>query len=314
MERTSAPSDHLDVVQAVREARFAHGLICPHCESRKVIRWGGFSGRQRYRCKSCRRTFSDLTRTAFAYAKKIGKWPHYLVLMRQGRTLRASAARLEIQVSTAFRWRHALLSPMREVDRVRLTGTVEVKELLFAHSRKGSRNLNGARKRGARSGGWRWNQVARDHVLLALSRVGAAHSCTIGGDAVVIQNVREWAARRLAGRCTLYGRMPRAGAFGSPIRAAGHDYQMLRIITAGNGLSTHHTRNVDAYGRRLLSWIQRFRGVASRYLDNYLLWHRRVDADDDLLWACGMIGDGIPPSAADPAGGSGHVMNSDRPP
>ena len=32
-----------------------------------------------------------------------------------------------------------------------------------------------------------------------------------------------------------------------------------------------------AYGARLKDWMQRFHGVATRYLSNYLLWHRVVD-------------------------------------
>jgi transposase-like protein len=297
MEHATDRSDPLDVVRTVREARTANGSTahrCPHddCDGH-AIRWGSFSGRQRYRCKTCRRTFSDLTCTAFAYAKKLDKWPHYLVLMRQSRTLRQSAQLLDIHVSTAFRWRHALLSRMLAADTTRLAGTVELKEILFAHSRKGSRLCHGPRARGARHDAWRWYQVPRDCILLAYSRTGAAHASTVGGDAVVTDAVREWARSRLADRCFVLARMPRAGPCGSAVRATGHDYHTVRIIADPNPLTKCHTRNVDAYARRLLDWIHRFRGVASKYRDRYLLWHRHVDGDWDLLWARGMIVRGL---------------------
>lgn len=282
------PPEPLDIIRAVRDARFTHGLVCVHCRSAAIIRWGGFAGRQRYRCHSCRRTFSDLTRTTFAYTKKIGQWPHYLVLMRQGRTLRECAQQLELHVSTAFRWRHAVLTPMRIADPAVLTGTVELKEILFAHSRKGSRGLHEPRNRGARGAGWKWQQVPRDRVLLAMSRSGVSHASTIGGDVVVIPAMVAWARTRLSGRCTAFGSMPRAGPCGSPIRAEGHDYQ---VVETGNQkpLSSKHTRNIDAFSRRLLRWLGRFRGVASRYRENYLIWYRHTDSDHDLLWASGMI-------------------------
>lgn len=260
-----------------------------------MIRWGGFAGRQRYRCKSCCRTFSDLTRTAFAYTKKIDRWPHYLVLMRQGQTLRKCAHRLELHVSTAFRWRHAILAPMRHADPTVLTGTVELKEILFAHSRKGSRGVYEARTRGSRSDGWKWQQVPRDRVLLAVSRAAASHCSTVGGDVVVIPAMMEWARTRLNGRCTVLGRMPWAGSCGSPIRGAGHDYHTVAVVDDRNPRSFRHTRTVDAFGRRLLSWLGRFRGVASKYRDNYFVWHGHVDADLDLLWARGMVVECMPP-------------------
>lgn len=289
MRQIAAAPDPLDVIRTVREARFTHGILCLHCRSTAVIRWGGFAGRQRYRCKSCCRTFSDLTRTAFAYTKKVGQWPHYLVLMRRSHTLRQCAQQLDLHVSTAFRWRHAVLTPMRTMDPSVLSGTVELKEILFAHSRKGSRRLYEPRSRGGRKDGWTWQQVPRDRVLLAVSRSGASHCSTVGGDVVVIPAMIEWTRSRLNGRCTVFGTMPRAGACASPIRAAGHDYQLAPVVGDPNPRNSRHTRTVEAFSRRLVTWLGRFRGVASKYRDNYLVWHGRLDADLDLLWARGMI-------------------------
>jgi hypothetical protein len=38
-----------------------------------------------------------------------------------------------------------------------------------------------------------------------------------------------------------------------------------------------HVRALRAYAARLVGWLGRFRGVATRYLANYLAWHRAVD-------------------------------------
>jgi hypothetical protein len=222
-----------------------------------------------------------------------------------------SAARDSCEHRVSLASRAALRGRM--ADSTRLNGTVELKELIFAHSRKGNRHVYRPRARGARTDGWRWNDVARDRVLLAVARTGNVHSSPIGGDVAVTHIVRDWALTRLDGQCTVFARMPRAGPCGSPIRAAGHDYQMLRVITERNALSTRHTRNVDAYGRRLLSWLHRFRGVASRYRDNYLLWHRRIDADYDLVWAHVMVVASIPISGDDRVHDGGGQC-TDRPP
>ena len=38
-----------------------------------------------------------------------------------------------------------------------------------------------------------------------------------------------------------------------------------------------HVQNVNAYHSRLRGWLQPFRGVASRYLGNYLGWRWALD-------------------------------------
>jgi transposase-like protein len=312
MRLTLAEPDRLDLVRSVREARFADARACVHCGAGRVVRWGAFAGRQRYRCRGCHRTFSDLTRTAFAYTKKISKWPQYLVLMRQGQTLRRSAKQLDLHVSTVFRWRHALLTARRSVDATTLGGTLELKEISFAFSLKGCRSVARPRARGARYSGWSWHETTRDRVLLAVARNGATHSATIGGDMVVTPLVADWVRARLTGTCIVFGRMPKAGPCASAVRAGGHDYTMLRKIVDPDPLSTCHTRNVDAFASRLFAWLARFRGVASKYRENYLLWHRLTDRDGDLLWARRIVVGSIPLPAKNIQ--TGHGLSISRPP
>ena len=38
-----------------------------------------------------------------------------------------------------------------------------------------------------------------------------------------------------------------------------------------------HIQNVNAYHQRFRQWLSRFRGVASRYLPNYLGWRWALD-------------------------------------
>ena len=40
-----------------------------------------------------------------------------------------------------------------------------------------------------------------------------------------------------------------------------------------------HVQNVHAYHTRLRGWLQPFRGVASRYLTNYLGWRWALDGE-----------------------------------
>ncbi|GIM29858.1 hypothetical protein CPJCM30710_25240 [Clostridium polyendosporum] len=39
----------------------------------------------------------------------------------------------------------------------------------------------------------------------------------------------------------------------------------------------YHIQNVNAFHSRLKDWLERFKGVASKYLDNYLAWFNFVE-------------------------------------
>lgn len=44
-----------------------------------------------------------------------------------------------------------------------------------------------------------------------------------------------------------------------------------------------HIQNVNAYHSRLKEWLQRFHGVATKYLDNYLGWFRFLDTQENPI-------------------------------
>lgn len=46
-----------------------------------------------------------------------------------------------------------------------------------------------------------------------------------------------------------------------------------------------HIQNVNAHTSGLKTWMLRFRGVATKYLDRYLGWRRKIDRDGDGLSA-----------------------------
>lgn len=39
----------------------------------------------------------------------------------------------------------------------------------------------------------------------------------------------------------------------------------------------YHIQHVNSYHRRFKEWMNRFQGVATRYLDNYLFWYRFLE-------------------------------------
>lgn len=81
---------------------------CPHCTDSRIQRWGKPNGSQRYRCRSCGRTFNALTGTACAGLRRAELWVDYRAAIVEQLSIRRAAERCGIDPSTALRWRRRL--------------------------------------------------------------------------------------------------------------------------------------------------------------------------------------------------------------
>lgn len=277
------PSPPTEFIARLRESRFANGLSCLRCGAVEGLhRWGRFAGRQRYRCRSCRRTFSDLTGTPARYIKKLALWPDYAGCLRAGVSVRRAAAAVGIHPSSAFRWRHRLLDELRTRDVEAVSGWVEISALRFAYSEKGSRRLTRETRRRGRS---RPGQRVEPHtlVLLACDRLGGAVSALARpfGTGPRTANVMEAVlGGRIVAKSMLTADEGRFGPTGTLARRLRLAFHAARPSPACSAHVLAHTRTNRGYGERLNEWLRRFRGVATAYLPNYLIWHRAVDLPD----------------------------------
>jgi len=137
-ERTAAlletPKDHLQ---------------CPYCGGIQIWRWGVRDSLQRYRCKSCMKTFNSLTKTPLAKLNHKDAWETFSHCLQQGFSVRKSAKICGIHKNTAFHWRHRFLSLSASIKSSELQGIIEAKETYFRKSEKGNKKLKRLpRKRG----------------------------------------------------------------------------------------------------------------------------------------------------------------------
>jgi transposase-like protein len=275
--------EHL-VLSAIRDTRFALGVYCPRCQSTKIQRWGSFSGRQRYRCPGCQRTFSDLTLTAAAYTKRLHLWPDYCAYLSRSFTIRRTAALTGINPATAFRWRHAVLRAAAAADRTTtLAGWVEVEETGFAYSEKGRRDLTRSpRARGV------WQDLRsrcknpRVSVPLACDRVGRVVSAVLLKEHPNFADLKTHIMTRIIKPATVVAAYGPMNIYSGSAISAGHRYQQVGRFPRDQRLKQmHHTNNIQSLIHRFRTWLLRFRGVATRYLHHYLAWHRVIDAMED---------------------------------
>lgn len=274
MTRERACGDDVaELIRAIRDARFGAELKCPRCQSPSVCRWGRFAGRQRYRCGGCLRTFSDLTGTPVAWSKCLGSLPAYRDCMRHSASLRASARSVGVHLTTSFRWRHRLLHGASYEEVVRLCGLVEAgtTRVICTDTRTwlSNRRRSIARHEDMRS----WIVGLRDRTgRSALSYVGDAPP-RMGWWQIVLENYVEPGAvviTRRAGRASPITLGARIAGLGICSAGAGRP--------SGPGAMLLHTGNVDVLLVRFVRWLDRFRGVSTRYLHNYIQWFGMLDA------------------------------------
>jgi len=267
------------------DARFAAEPRCPHCQSIDIGKWGSANGLERYKCRSCKVTFNALTGTPLAQLHKRELWIGHSQALVDGISLRKVATRLDIDLTTAFRWQHRFLEALKAVKAKALEGTVEADETYFLHSEKGSRTLERpARKRGGKAAkrGLSDEQVP---VLIARDRNKATTDQILGDRSA--QSITAVLEPIVAKSAVLVS--DGAQAYRAFANRASILHVALNLSKGEHSWGIYHVQNVNNYGSRLKGWMRRFNGVATKYLDSYLGWHRANDREDDTLSASRML-------------------------
>ena len=267
------------------EARFAKAPKCPGCAATAIKKWGSANGLRRYRCKRCRITFNALTGTPLSQLHKRELWGGHAQALVEGVSLRKVAARLDVDLTTAFRWRHRFLQAPKDAKPKRLEGTVEADETYFLYSEKGAHGLTRpARKRGGKASkrGLSDEQVP---VLIARDRNTATTDQILEDrSAKSISAVLEPVIAKTAVLVS-----DGAQTYAAFARQAGVAHVGLNLSAGERTCGIYHIQNVNAYGSRLKTWMRRFNGVATKYLDSYLGWHRTNDREGNTLCASHML-------------------------
>lgn len=245
---------------------------CPHCQApaQQLRPWGRSHGLARMRCHACGKTCNALTGTPLAHLRKREQWLGYARALIQGVSVRQAARSCGVDKNTAFLWRHRFLKMTATHRAAHESGIVEADETFFLESFKGQRKLPRApRKRGGV--GAAWEHIA---VLVVRDRSGQTADFRLQAiDAPHISAVLRPLVDKDAILCTDGARVYQAVARElSLTHRAINVQQGIRVVDGA-----FHIQNVNAYDSRLKQWMQRFHGVATKYLENYLGWRRMLE-------------------------------------
>lgn len=276
----------LDDTLEVVNSREVNHLKCPNCQCDQLNKWGQKGGVQRFMCKGCGKTCNALTGSPLAHLAHREVWTEFAATMKEGLSVRKAAEACGVDFKTAFQWRHRWLDLPCDQKGTGFTGIVEADETFFLESQKGSRIWEKAkrvecpdepsrppRKRGGKASkrGLSSEQIP---VLIVRDRHGTTTDAVLPAlNKESIKAVLGPIMARDTLLCTDGLRIYRTLA-----KEAGFAHQPLNV-SAGSRVKerVYHIQNVNAYHSRLKSWLGRFRGVATRYLPNYLGWRRLLE-------------------------------------
>jgi len=259
---------------------------CPRCTCPRVQRWGSFSGRRRYRCTGCCRTFSDLTGTILARCRRPDAWTRYLEAMEDRLTLRAAARHAGIGLRTSFRWRHRILEASR-VARPRVPTTVAA--VFLSRLRVARCAASGGSSAGAT---YPW-------IITLLGAVGRTPARTVtsppatpcprheGRQSERIEFGIVDGCKRFPDRGSLSpflrqlivpdGRVVGGTCRRAAFEEASSNGAWLWVPNPADPIEKARAARAREIGAGLRGWLAPFHGVSSRYLPNYLEWRTAWD-------------------------------------
>jgi transposase-like protein len=258
--------------------RFSEPPICPHCGGHEIVRNGKYSGKQRYKCKFCRTTFSDFTSTPLSMTHYPDKWKDFMECMLQGMSLRTTASKIKVSYVTLFYWRHKILEALRQIVPEEMNGVIEADDIYVAYSRKGSRHIDGKAKRQHVKSVSSFNMSGKDVCVLAASdhfrNVISVAACR---GYLRKENIDKAIGGFVDSKTILCSNNKSAYVLFSNIKKIKH-YRITGMVHRQEekyGIAT-----VKKYIKDCMRWLARFKGVATRYLNNYLSWYKFLDNID----------------------------------
>ena len=220
-----------------------------------------------------------ITKTPFAKLHKCHIWEAYAHCMELKLTLRQAASECGINLKTAFLWRHRFLMAQAGKNDDKLSGIIEVDEFFLAYSEKGSKTITlpkKARKRGsAIDKRTKEGQVA---ILLSIDRSNHMINPILSADTTT--EIAANFAANIVDNSVLCS--DGSWAYVAIAKEKNCDHKRLinnkiRVVD-----KAYHIQTVNGAIAHFKSWVNgKMKGVATKYLSNYLAWFRESNAKLD---------------------------------
>jgi len=262
-------NNEINILEIFKINRSLNGLSCAHCKSEDVIRYGTYNEKQRYKCKTCKKTFTDFTNSPLNMCHFPNKWPEFIECTIKGFSLRKSSRIIKVSYVTLFYWRHKLLIALKNIQNTEFIGLVEVADIFLSNSLKGQRNID----RAPRKSGNKYEYLAGKKVCIitavdqlknvtsrATLNLGFSRNCVDGaiGNLVSKKNI------------LVFNQKPAYSSF----------CKAKKINFHPSSIKKYSIKSVRSYMGNFLHWMLRFKGIASKYTNGYLSWFKFISGID----------------------------------
>lgn len=245
---------------------------CPHCSSTKIRANGKTSYKaQKYYCNQCEKHFTENTNKVWCYVKKKSDMKTYIYGLLSGYSLRKNAIECGVSLNTSFIWRHKLLRCFDNISAGEYKGILEVDELFFPVSEKGSRKLvnpKGPRRSRSKKRGINNDKVA---VIATVDRSGNKGLQVSKLGRITKESVAE----------VLDDKIKDVEVICSDKHVSYESYVKDKNVKHNTIMASHgqritekvyHVQNVNNTDKRIRDFMRPMNGVATKYLQSYLNW------------------------------------------
>ena len=196
--------------------------------------------------------------------------------MLNGYSIRKCAEIVEINIATSFFWRHKLLNSISEFLGVgSVDGVVEADEVFFAYSYKGTKTVNMPRPSRKRGKQVKKRGISKEQVCVgtALDRQGNLIIELLCTGRMTSDELKKLYANRIGEDSILC-----TDSHKSYIQfAEDMELEHKRIKRGKHKEDIYHIQHINSLHSNLKRWMSRFNGVATKYLSNYMKWHKWIN-------------------------------------
>ena len=256
-------------------------LVCPHCNSKYIVKNGKNKDKQRYKCKSCRKSFIPETNTPIYYSKKdIAVWIQYLECLFAQNSLKDCAEKCKISVSTAFFWRHRILDAIREITNKQvLKDKIQCDETYFNESFKGNHKNSKfvmPRKPHKRGSSCHLRGISHQKVcvLTALDNSNILYAAPITMGRPASSDL----IRVLQNRVKRKSILVTDSLYAYKNLASFLHLNHIKIPSTKHRLSNYNIQKINSLHSKIKRFFVAYKGVSTKYLSNYIaLFHYIFD-------------------------------------
>lgn len=233
---------------------------CPKCNSTNFIRFGKSKGAQRYKCKSCNRTFKDTTGTPTHGLHKKQKIDKYLEALRKGLSVRKAAKYVGISKNTAFTWRHKFLASLSAQSQPKESQAVAgMATIRMDYSAKGRQKPPEKRTNQSKS------ILITTETKLIIKKLPHKKSTKEATKTITNNIARGYVA-------TMPDKL---------LTQAIKQQENITYIKTAQQANKHKIKASECV-MIFEEWMLRFKGVATKYLQHYLSWHTTLHNSQQL--------------------------------